>query len=116
MNSRLTIVVLIIISFLLSFAVYNRYVVEQGVRDRRYETEEELSKLRARQTELEARVEYLSNEQGLEAEIRRHFDVSREGEQVVVLMGVTATTTTSSPPEEKAGEEDQGFWRSLIPW
>ncbi len=116
LNSRLTIVVLLVASLTLSFAVYNRYVVEQDVRDRRSDTEEELSELKAHRAELEDRVEYLSNEQGMEAEIRRHFDVSREGEQVVVIMGSAPTSTPAVPIEPKDSTEAQGFWRSLIPW
>ena len=116
LGSRLTIVVLFIASFTLSFAVYDRYVVEQDVRERRHDAELELEELKAHQAELEERVDYLSNEQGLETEIRRHFDVSKEGEQVVVLMGETATLTPTVRIEQDTGVEDQGFWRNLIPW
>lgn len=116
LSSRLTIVVLFIASFTLSFAVYDRYVVEQDVRERRHDAELELEELKAHQAELEERVDYLSNEQGLETEIRRHFDVSKEGEQVVVLMGETATLTPTVRIEQDTGIEDQGFWRNLIPW
>jgi len=116
LSSRLTIVVLFIASFMLSFAVYDRYVVEQDVRERRHDAELELEQLKARKAELEERVDYLSNEQGLETEIRRHFDVSKEGEQVVVLMGETATLTPTVRIEQDTEIEDQGFWRNLIPW
>ncbi|PIR85995.1 hypothetical protein COU14_01340 [Candidatus Kaiserbacteria bacterium CG10_big_fil_rev_8_21_14_0_10_44_10] len=116
LSSRLTVVVLFIASFTLSFAVYDRYVVEQDVRERRHDAELELEELKAHQAELEERVDYLSNEQGLETEIRRHFDVSKEGEQVVVLMGETATLTPTVRIEQDTGVEDQGFWRNLIPW
>lgn len=101
---------------MLSFAVYDRYVVEQDVRERRHDAELELEQLKARKAELEERVDYLSNEQGLETEIRRHFDVSKEGEQVVVLMGETATLTPTVRIEQDTEIEDQGFWRNLIPW
>lgn len=115
LNSRLTILVLLVASVSLSFAVYNRYVVEHSVRERRSETEQDLNELRARQAELEDKVEYLNDEQGLEAEIRRHFDVSKKGEQVVVLMGKTATLTPATVTENKVEDEDS-FWSSLIPW
>lgn len=115
-NSRLTIVILLIASTALSFAVYDRYIVEQDMRDRRNDTEEDLSKLRARQIELEDKVEYLSNEQGLEAEIRRHFDVSKEGEQVIVIMGDSATVTPNVLIKDRVEVEEEGFWRSLLPW
>lgn len=116
LSSRLTIVALFIASFTLSFAVYDRYAVEQDVRERRDDAELELEQLKAHQVELEDRVEYLSNEQGLEAEIRRHFDVSKEGEQVVVLMGNTATPTPAVRIEQNKDVENQSFWRNLIPW
>ena len=31
-------------------------------------------------------MEYLSGERGIEEEIRKHFDVAKEGEQVVIIV------------------------------
>ncbi len=35
---------------------------------------------------LEAKVQYLENDRGIEEELRNRFDVAKEGEQVVILL------------------------------
>lgn len=114
LNSRLTIAALLLAIFALSLAVYDRYVVEREMMSRRVEAEAEVSKLNERKATLEKRVEYLQNDQGLETEIRRHFDVAKEGEQVVVLLGekpeeAVVAATTSTPEEEKS-------WWNIFSW
>lgn len=73
------------ILFMIS-VVYQRYTIEQEMVGRRVEAEEHLKTLEARRTELEKKVEYLNNERGIEAEMRRNFDVARPGEQVVIIL------------------------------
>ena len=75
----------IIILFMMS-VVYQRYSIEQGMVARREEAADQLKQLEDRRAELEKKVEYLSNERGIEAEMRRNFDVARPGEQVVIIL------------------------------
>jgi cell division protein FtsB len=75
----------IIILFMMS-VVYQRYSIEQEMVSRRVEAETHLKELEQRRAELEKKVEYLSNERGIEAEMRRNFDVARPGEQVVIIL------------------------------
>ncbi len=56
------------------------------MKERRIAAEQEAAALEARKAALEETVEYLSNERGIEAEMRRQFDVSLPGEQVVVIV------------------------------
>lgn len=116
LNSRLSILVLVAICAGLSLAVYDRFVVEQEVEERRGDREVELQTLEARQQVLEERVKYLENEQGLEAEIRRHFDVAKEGEQVVVLVGERGEENRAAAMLSQEVEVDVGFWSWLWPW
>ncbi len=113
--SRLTLVLLLLACFGLSFAVYDRYQVERDMYDRRLNSEAELRREAERKQVLEERVEYLNNEQGLEAEIRRHFDVARDGEQVVVIVGESEdnSTTSSAIVNIKTSEF---FWSRWWPW
>lgn len=113
--SRLTLVLLLLACFGLSFAVYDRYQVERDMYDRRLNSEAELRREAERKQVLEERVEYLNNEQGLEAEIRRHFDVARDGEQVVVIVGESEdnSTTSSAIVNIKTSES---FWSRWWPW
>jgi cell division protein FtsB len=75
----------IIILFMVS-VVYQRYTIEQEMVARREEAEAQLKELESRRADLEKKVEYLSNERGIEAEMRRNFDVARPGEQVVIIL------------------------------
>jgi cell division protein FtsB len=98
----------------LAFAVYDRYVVEREVMLRWGETEKKLQVLSERQDALQGRVDYLNNEQGLEAEIRRHFDVAKEGEQVVILVGEKDTVgPTSTSPNTTAPKRS---WWQIFSW
>jgi len=85
--NRLVIVILIIIALLLTTSVYKRYVIERDMSDRRTETEAAYADLLDRKDQLEAKVRYLSGERGIEEEVRKNFDVAKDGEQVVVLLG-----------------------------
>ena len=75
----------IILLFMMS-VVYQRYMIEQDMVARREEAATQLKGLEDRRAELEKKVEYLSNERGVEAEMRRNFDVARPGEQVVIIL------------------------------
>ncbi|MFT5849850.1 MAG: cell division protein FtsB [Patiriisocius sp.] len=85
--SRPVILVLLIIVVALGVSVFERYTVEREMSDRREHSEAELDRLDDRKVQLENRVEYLEGERGIEEEIRKNFDVAREGEQVIILVG-----------------------------
>lgn len=102
LHSHITLVVLLLLLIPLVISVHERYQVERDMAARRAEIEDELDALRARKTTLEERVNYLQDDRGIESEIRRHFDVAKEGEQVVIIIdeeeNVPATTTTTRLP------------------
>jgi cell division protein FtsB len=85
--SRPTVAILVVIALLLFTSVFERFVVERDMIARRDASEVELERLQARKIQLEDRVQYLEGERGIEEEIRKNFDVAREGEQVIVLTG-----------------------------
>ena len=116
--SRLKLVALLFVSFILVFSVYERYVIEREMAERRREAETELTELKKRKAELEAKVEYLGNEEGIEAEIRTHFDVAREGEQVVIIVDDTESETgiAASVQPARVSDAEGGFWASFFPW
>lgn len=84
--SKPVIGLLIIIAGFLSVAVYQRFTVEREMASRRTEVEKERQVLIQRKAQLEERVEYLSGDRGIEDEIRKNFDVAKEGEQVVIIV------------------------------
>jgi hypothetical protein len=84
--SKPSIFILGIITVFLAFAVYARFSVERLMEARKLETQLERQELIERKLQLEERVEYLSGDRGIEEEIRKHFDVAKEGEQVVIIV------------------------------
>ena len=85
---------------------------------RRAEAEGELNQLQERADALKNQVEYLKDEDGVESEIRKHFDVVRDGEQVVIIVEDDAEIAETAPgvvvedPVEQT--EKPSFWRSLF--
>lgn len=102
------------LALLVGWSAFVRYEIAMEMRDRRIAAEQTATALEARKADLELEVEYLSNERGIEAEMRRQFDVALEGEQVVVIVDNEAEgpmiepLSTSSPAREKAWYQ---FWR-----
>ena len=84
--SKPAIALLIILAGFLSVAVYQRFSVEREMAARRDAVEEQRNDLLERKQELEERVEYLSGDRGIEEEIRKHFDVAKEGEKVIIIV------------------------------
>jgi cell division protein FtsB len=85
-QSRITWSILLVITVFLFISVYDRYLIARDMAERRAEVESDLADLETRRTELSAEVQYLSNERGIEAEMRRQFDIARDGEQVVIIV------------------------------
>ncbi len=104
-ESRITWTILLVLATLMLVSTYNRYQIARDMAERRLEVESEMTRLLERKAELEADVEYLSNERGIEAEMRRQFDVAREGEQVVIIVEDESTVqpleAATSTPEER---------------
>jgi len=100
---------------LLCLSVYDRWVIEREMASRSAAAVAEYEALERRQQGLKKDVEYLSKESSIEGEIRKHFDVVKAGEQVVVIMDEPTSTNPILPlsvlePAEKAHYWYQ-FWR-----
>ncbi len=70
----------------LLWVVYDRYSIERDMAERRAEAEVHVTELEARKEHIKNKVEYLGSERGMEAEMRRNFDVAQPGEQVVIIV------------------------------
>ena len=108
--SKGVVVILGVIIVYMGMSVYERYTVERQMAERRIDAEKELQELTERKNELGERVRYLEGERGIEEEIRKNFDVAREGEQVVILLG---DDEDDEPPEESVEVQKKWyqFWR-----
>ncbi|MEX0930985.1 MAG: septum formation initiator family protein [Candidatus Paceibacterota bacterium] len=115
--SKITLVVLFFLCLLLMTSVYERYTIERKMAERRNEVEEKLRILQDRKYGLEEKVQYLEAEEGIEAEIRKNFDVAREGEQVVIIVDNEQTSDiTTTETDEIEEKEEKSFWRQFLIW
>jgi cell division protein FtsB len=87
--------VIFLFTIVVSIGAYDRYMIARDMAERRMEVEKELQAVERRRGELESEVQYLTNERGIEAEMRRQFDVTRSGEQVVIIIDDNPVSTTS---------------------
>ena len=92
--------------FFISKATLTLYEKNSIARESRNEAEERFVELENRFNELSSDVSKLQTERGIEAEIRKKFQVSRSGEYAIVLLD----------PKTEAEElgESSGFWDSFI--
>lgn len=95
---------------LAGFLLWNaleRYTVAETMLERREAVEQTASALQARKDSLEAEVQYLQDERGIEAQMRRQFDVALPGEEVVVILD-DETVPTVQPLATTS--EDKSWW------
>jgi len=85
-NARVTQAVLLVLVGFVFWHALERYVVASDMADRRASAEQTAAALQARKEALEVEVRYLQDERGIEAEMRRQFDVALPGEEVVVIL------------------------------
>ncbi len=75
-----------LIAALVLVSVHERYKVEREMSLKLEVKQREFEALKQRAQTLEANVEHLRDDRGIEEEIRNRFDVAKEGEQVVVII------------------------------
>lgn len=109
MNSRITQGVLVLILCFMLWHVFERYTIASNMAERREVIELEAAALQTRMESLEDEVRYLRDDRGIEAEMRRQFDIALPGEEVVVILEDEAAPEIE--PIEVV-EEDTGWW----PW
>jgi len=109
--SKPVIALLLLVVSLLSMSVYERFGIERDMANRKSVSETELEKLSDRKVQLETRVEYLEGERGIEEEIRKNFDVAKEGEQVIILTGTEDELVIPSDTDDEIISPWYQFWR-----
>ncbi len=113
-NSPYTQGVILALALWVGWSAFVRYEIAMEMLDRREQAELQASALEARKQALEERVKYLSNERGIEAEMRRQFDVALDGEQVIVIVEDESKEPVVSPLSSSSIEEENKwyqFWR-----
>jgi len=95
----------------LGVAAFERFAVERDMYARRIAAEKALQEAQLRKASIEEQVEYLEGERGIEEEIRKHFDVAREGETVIILMGEDGRAAEVVVPSPVPEAKWYQFWR-----
>ena len=111
--SKPVFVLLVLLAILLSSAVYDRYLVAKETEKKLEEKEQDLKSLELRAEALEAKVEYLDDERGIEEELRNRFDVAKEDEQVVIILE-DKDHETENDEGAVFVEPSDGFFQSLL--
>lgn len=100
-------VVLFVLVLLLASSAYTRYKIAAEMADRRVDAEASVEELKVQKQQLQEKVDYLSDERGIEAEMRRQFDVTLPGEQVVVIV---EEESNLQPVTASTSESIEGHW------
>ena len=109
--SKPSLVVLVFLGVLLSIPTWGAYQKVQATSEARLSVASELHLLRTREVELQAEIDRLATDRGIEEEIRRKYEVGRQGEQMIVIVGEEPHVPTPRPePQEKTLFEKLRFW------
>jgi cell division protein FtsB len=107
-----------IVAAFICMSTYERYTIEREMALKLHDRVVEFESLKMRASSLEADVEHLRNERGIEEELRSRFNVIKEGEQVVVIIDDEKEKNEESSKEtpETENEEKQSFFERLKFW
>lgn len=97
MKRRLIILALLIAVLLLGRGVYGVFMKERESRALRAEVESELNDLAARETEIRTDIADLASERGIEKALRSEYELARDGESVIVIVGDEAEEERVEP-------------------
>lgn len=92
------------------FAVWDVYEKERTARGDRKEAEAQQASLEERQVSLEARVTHLETERGVEEVLRERFLVTKEGEEVIILVDAPSALLDTTQPSGKS------IWGTIKGW
>ena len=106
--SKLTYVILVIIVLLLFNSVWNLFFTERDTRLERKKLEKEFAVLEIQEAQLRSEIERLTTPEGVEEEIRSKFEVSKEGENVMVIIDSEEKNT------DILLNEKRGFWAGFL--
>ncbi|MAQ59429.1 hypothetical protein CL638_01820 [bacterium] len=104
----ITRIILFLIVVFLAYSAFVRYKIAAEMKERREQAEIEVQELEKQKRLLEKKVDYLSNERGIEAELRRQFDVTLPGEEVIVIM--EPENQQAEPVAATSSEKEQSWY------
>jgi len=92
---------------LLAFPIYRMYEKSRQAVLKNGAVENEIADLEQRKKDLEAKVDRLRSEAGVEKELRARFQIEKPGEKYVVIL------ENPNQPPEKPAEQKPGFFETI---
>lgn len=108
--SKVTLAILLVLIALLSRATWNVYLKAGESRRNSELSQKEYDVLKTRHDFLKAQIESLNTPEGREKEIRQNFQVSKTGEQIVVIVESTSTVNTHVEEQGVMEKTWGSFW------
>ncbi len=108
--SWVTILSLVFVVFILTKGVFGMYQKNVRASERAQDALTELAKVEKREASLNKNLGHIKTSRGVEEELRRKFDVAREGEHLLVIID------KEIEPENKKDTDSWfgGLWRKLV--
>ena len=118
-SSPITLVAAAIILVVLVRAAVNIHAKANESAIKLASAQAEYNKLQSRDSELNARVGYLSTDQGVESEIRSKYRGLKEGESLAVIVDESQTASSSTNANQSAAAiqtpiSGRPWWRKLL--
>jgi len=107
---KVIILALIFLLFILGRGTLNMFEKNKEAKKNLEDTQKNLEVLVDRKENLEKEISRLSTERGIDDEIRTKFQVTKEGEKMIVLVNSPESTTT------EVVEEKESFWQMIWPF
>lgn len=105
--SKISLLIALAIVVFMSMSTYNIYKKYRESYENKKSAMGELKSLEQRNKELSSRIERLNTNRGLEEEIRKKFNVAKEGEGVVVIVPKSGTSSDGN------SENKETLWGKL---
>lgn len=102
---------LLLIAVFLGNAAYNAWDKASIAKNKRMEVAAELGVLQAREAMLRERIAYLETDKGKEEELRKQFDVGKEGEYAIVVVEKEANV-----PLDANRDTEKSFFERILDW
>lgn len=112
--SPFSIVFLIIVVFVLARAGFNIWSKVETSANQLGQAEASLARVTERQIEMSRKVEYLSTDQGIEAEIRTKYHAVKDGEQVAVIVDDSQKSDSVENASSTADTDSPGFLKKIL--
>ena len=103
--------VLFIIFLVIANSTWEVYKKDKIARLNKEDSEKQLADLMVRKEYLAGQLKNLSTERGIEGELRTKYQVTKEGEQELVVVDI-ATTSQDNLPD--GGVKDKSFWEMIV--